>query len=1126
MADDNKASFFSSVSPQQMLAIMTLLSSTLLLQFQPLNSRRDVEKATVSSAYDDDHKFSASHVEDPLGALQAMTIVDPSEEQTFNRKTMVQAHSHWGFFTDLRDGVKRLNSGERAHILCSLLRPGTDLQAREQRQKQRLAVVSALASAGFVPESSRLMECCRLKRLGPMKVNEEQLRTDDWQLGDEMLDIPFEWFVRTDSILGIKDSKQTTSVKEPRDKVVCVLWLDSNFLKIKGQQSKPLKNLRLMLNAMLTGHPRNMVDANTEAIPPEKLRVSIMGPNDSGGQMAMLKEESKRKEEVSTTPAGPWPGEMHMVSPYATASAEALLRGASIVQESKATEPNQKWQQQELQVQDLMNRALRARTPAAGTSAEPELFIRVPVTDDYVALAMVAELKRRGIHFPEQKNGSDDPKYGDVVLVSEFDTGYGRELTAGVLAATPGYRGDETWNHPESRWHWTNFPRGLDGRFSSAADPGSEKKSDGKGDRMPGEEPRGINQMDALRRLAQQLAELDAARKRENKPGVVAVGVLGGEPFDKLLVFRALRPQLQDAQFFTNGMDAWLWDRDELRATKNLLVASPFGLRLGDRLQAGKPPFRDSYQTGVYVGMLALVLDGEPLSTLKKQLTLADADVAKQTQQRTDSVRLFEIGRERPVDMSLPSQDKLPDYLLHPDAKHQTAFWAEPKRWWAGFGIVALAIAGIAASLVVSHMPELVAKDKGGSGILAMLRGWRATGRLVLPKWAKKSLHAIVVNPVWAALLILAAPLVAYGCFLKQGSGGESFTFMHGVGAWPYFMLQVFAGLMCVKLIAETLAMLWKGEDRLRHDYFATLNANLPQRQGLERFKHWVSCMFLNWEKADIVQKAAGPAKPSMEAEEAPALKIEKLWQAFRNSGKMTYRLLRSGFVALLMLLAMDWLSQIYPSPNIPVRGEDTRELFMNVETLASLLFIWLSVLVFDALWLNRIFIDWFARGTSEWSDAQLSQHKPEASMRKHVCDYVDLKLIADWTRDIGKLTALPFYVLSLLLLSRLNFFDAWRWPLHLGVMYALMVVLVITAAYRIHAGAQRLRKNALQAMNTQYSPLVDNPFKKKIVDEIQQLSHGAFMPFMKQPVMEALYWMISALSVTGLWQAISQFTG
>ena len=49
MADSPKGSIFSSITPQQVLAILTLLSSTLLLQFQPLQSRREMDRATAAA---------------------------------------------------------------------------------------------------------------------------------------------------------------------------------------------------------------------------------------------------------------------------------------------------------------------------------------------------------------------------------------------------------------------------------------------------------------------------------------------------------------------------------------------------------------------------------------------------------------------------------------------------------------------------------------------------------------------------------------------------------------------------------------------------------------------------------------------------------------------------------------------------------------------------------------------------------------------------------------------------------------------------------------------------------------------------------------------------------------------
>ena len=71
MAGDSQSSFFSSITPQQVLAVLTLVSSAVLLQIEPLQSRRELDLAGPASALGDDHKFLASHTEDPLMALKA-----------------------------------------------------------------------------------------------------------------------------------------------------------------------------------------------------------------------------------------------------------------------------------------------------------------------------------------------------------------------------------------------------------------------------------------------------------------------------------------------------------------------------------------------------------------------------------------------------------------------------------------------------------------------------------------------------------------------------------------------------------------------------------------------------------------------------------------------------------------------------------------------------------------------------------------------------------------------------------------------------------------------------------------------------------------------------------------------
>src|SRR4030095_1210903 len=110
----------------------------------------------------------------------------------------------------------------------------------------------------------------------------------------------------------------------------------------------------------------------------------------------------------------------------------------------------------------------------------------------------------------------------------------------------------------------------------------------------------GRNQYDYLRRLADDLATLDA-RERSNGRTGSAIGVLGNDTYDKIVVLQALRDGFPKAVFFTADLDARMVDADVKKWTRNLVVASAYGLTLNPAIQDAAPPFRDSYQTGLYL---------------------------------------------------------------------------------------------------------------------------------------------------------------------------------------------------------------------------------------------------------------------------------------------------------------------------------------------------------------------------------------------------------------------------------------------------------------------------------------------------------------------------------------------
>jgi hypothetical protein len=201
--------------------------------------------------------------------------------------------------------------------------------------------------------------------------------------------------------------------------------------------------------------------------------------------------------------------------------------------------------------------------------------------------------------------------------------------------------------------HRLTYMRGLDGQLPGTQETGDRKDSKGDGEAnkqasltdvfktKPGvkdeDRPNGQGQQDYLRRLADRLRTFDETLHRQNEGGISAIGILGSDVFDKLLVLRALQPKFPAAVFFTTDLDASLTLPSELDFTRNLIISSSFGPELREDIQGEIPPFRGSYQTSAFLATsLAIDTRGagwEPASWQEKISAWLSQS------------RIFEIGR-------------------------------------------------------------------------------------------------------------------------------------------------------------------------------------------------------------------------------------------------------------------------------------------------------------------------------------------------------------------------------------------------------------------------------------------------------------------------------------------------
>jgi hypothetical protein len=497
---------------------------------------------------------------------------------------------------------------------------------------------------------------------------------------------------------------------------VLLLWLDS-----EEYRAKPVQRLH-ELHGLLT-------DGNCHP------QLTVVGPTDSHGFGRLV-------QDLAEAPDYRW---LKVYSPFATADDTAITAGFGL-------KPEQ------------LSRLAGSDRDRSGAG---KVVVRTIATDQEVAGALVDELRARGIQ--------DASK---IAVVAEWDTTYGRAFPATLFACLelagskacacgipPVSRPPECterysrliaeYRSPSAgsnhRLRHGIYLRGMDGiSLSPEKYKEGSQKADGKTDEGKSrsadsglERPVGRGQLDYLRRLADKLAD--------GPEEIAAVGVLGTDVYDRLLVLQALRPKLPRAIFFTVDLDARLLAAGERRWARNLLVASSFSLDLDRDLPwalaesaRAQPPFRDNYGTATYLAVL-------------RALDAAPADVVG----KLAAPQVFEIGLTRTHRLATGGS---------PDEEGPWYRWsgaARPLREWA-WGALLLALC------------------------LTMRLAWRGRGDRKLALRPPRQL--VLVG--FLALTGVAGMVVSY-----LDGPPEPFAWFEGISIWPTELLRLVTGFLALCLI-------------------------------------------------------------------------------------------------------------------------------------------------------------------------------------------------------------------------------------------------------------------------------------------------------------------------------------
>ena len=738
---------------------------------------------------------------------------------------------------------------------------------------------------------------------------------------------------------------------------------------------------------------------------------------------------------------------------------------------------------------------------------------RMIATDEALARTIRDELRRRHVEV-------DSPtRRSHIALISEWDTVYGRALPASMarcLGGEPnqcqGTDADPFTNKP---WlHPFKYLRGLDGQMpngsglnsgDNAKDADIKRDRDNKdstknqGDPKGQDRAEGQGQFDYLRRLGERIRQLDTELRAENPNGIEAVGILGSDLYDKLLVLQALRPLLPNALFFTTDLDALLQNPVGPTSTRNLLVASSFGLELRPAIQGEIPPFRSSYQTASFLATRVAIRSAEGPSQVWPMSPL-----------------LFEIGKSRPFQFanngSAPlatSENRRPD---SPECRK---------------GLLKCTDIHPLPSTMVPPLDLPLAMGFAAVALCLPL-SFRAVRRRTcnrVDKFMERAKNKTnLATRVATALAVLLAVLLGVGTVIRLlwpiladqlTAGGEPLTLLEGISVWPTILLRMATLLLCIWFIIHG----WQ-----------RLNSNMKEIAGYLHLEHarksvnddederartrpWIGLVNRFWYRFpddDSVLRADS--------------NVARLWRMYHYQGRWTARFVRvaAGLVAMSLLWWI--LVSVFGNPSPPTRGPVSSEVYRWVTIALVFATMFLIFFVADTTSLCWRLVRSFRSETTNWPPETRRVFAGQGLPTPVLDDWIDLRFVSERTKCITTLIYYPFLIIALLVVSRSRLFANYGTSVPILVSMGTSVLIVTVCAVALRWSAEASRAKARQRLIDLIVAARRSATGGRRADQleaqlrrVEDLREGAFSPFSQQPLVRAMLLPLGGFGGTAL---------
>lgn len=780
------------------------------------------------------------------------------------------------------------------------------------------------------------------------------------------------------------------------------------------------------------------------------------------------------------------------------------------------------------------------------------VLVNLTCTDEDLAEALINELMLRGVDIADRDTR--------IAIVSDWDTEYGRflpltyaaklrqvkklghgynpsvatrlpHLTAENFAELK-FDEDRLWPRQVLR---AFFIAGVGGTATSEAaasgadDPG--KSSGDSPDARPLERAEGEHQVDYIARLglvfANRLTERDhpesAAEKASSKPSspkLLAVGLLGSNVNDDLLLLQVLRPRFPDAVFFTDKLDARFLDSGSAKYTRNLVVASTYGFELFQKLQVGVTPFRSSEQTGAFLAVQAAIASRAPdLKALRDQLL--------------PPLR-FEIGRTYPVPLFVPGRSQIPANTE--DRFHDSL---HPK-------------------FDMPLLPEASFWSDHGVDILSMLFGAAFFGAMTLFIFLGRfRLEASERPDVLAVALLAAAAVAVVLVFQRIYDGFEPITWIEGVSIWPTEFFRLLALITAAGgiyycgsrarqsriLLCEEFGLVRPPQSLSeRTGIFASMG-EVVRRMPLSKDDYLVTELeddaavrYLEEPSSDYrggVAAAVAARQKATREEPLRYISSQLLWRYLCERSTPGRRCARAGLMTLCYFGGWICLFYVIGIPLSPTRGNLSVACDRAMLFAASLLMVYLIFWVVDETqscyrFVSRLGDDnhslWPGKAFEKIPSVVKTAGLQANAEWKAASAYVDVLFIGRLTSETVPLIILPFAVLTLLIFARWTFFANWHMSASVLAFYGEDAAICVLCALLLKLAATRAKVRALRNIGLNAADAraagadgFANALQALQAD-MEANQEGAFLPWHQQPVVRAV---LLPFGGSGMMQAV-----